>query len=49
MAENKDDVALADELAQNFQKLESEISKQIIGQKEVVRLLTYDLFRYFRS
>ncbi|MEP0986307.1 MoxR family ATPase [Ekhidna sp.] len=43
MAENKD-VALADELAVDFSKLEAEISKKIIGQKEVVRLLITSLF-----
>ncbi|MEP1094933.1 MAG: MoxR family ATPase [Cyclobacteriaceae bacterium] len=44
MAKKNDDVALADELAQNFKTLESEISKQIIGQSEVVRLLITSLF-----
>jgi len=44
MAKKNDDVALADELAQNFKILESEISKQIIGQPEVVRLLITSLF-----
>ncbi len=44
MAKKNDDVALADELAENFKKLESEISKQIIGQSEVVRLLITSLF-----
>ncbi len=38
------EVALADELAENFKKLESEISKKIIGQPEVVRLLITSLF-----
>lgn len=44
MAKKNDDVALADELAKNFKTLESEISKQIIGQPEVVRLLITSLF-----
>ncbi|MEQ9402648.1 MAG: MoxR family ATPase [Cyclobacteriaceae bacterium] len=44
MANKKDDVSLANELAENFKKLESEISKQIIGQAEVVRLLITSLF-----
>lgn len=44
MIEQKDDVQLADQLAEDFKKLESEISKKIIGQKEVVRLLITSLF-----
>lgn len=44
MAKKNDDVALADELAKDFKTLESEISKQIIGQSEVVRLLITSLF-----
>lgn len=43
MAENKD-VKLADELSQDFLRLEQEISKKVIGQKEVVRLLLTTLF-----
>ena len=43
MAETKD-VKLADELAKDFEKLETEISKKIIGQSEVVRLLITSLF-----
>jgi len=38
------DVKLADELAVDFVKLEQEISKKIIGQSEVVRLLITSLF-----
>lgn len=41
---DKNDVAIADNLAQDFQKLENEISKKIIGQQEVVRLLITSLF-----
>jgi MoxR-like ATPase len=44
MAKKNDDVALADDLAKSFKILESEISKQIIGQTEVVRLLITSLF-----
>lgn len=43
MAENTE-VALADQLAKDFSRLESEISKRIIGQPEVVRLLITSLF-----
>ena len=43
MADNSD-VKLADELAEDFRKLEEEISKKIIGQNEVVRLLITSLF-----
>ncbi len=43
MAETKD-VKLADELAQDFLNLETEISKKIIGQSDVVRLLITSLF-----
>ena len=43
MAEQAD-VALADKLTEDFAKLESEISKKIIGQDEVVRLLITSLF-----
>jgi len=43
MAANTD-VKLADELATDFQRLEAEISKKIIGQNEVVRLLITSLF-----
>lgn len=43
MSENKD-VALSDQLAKDFLKLEGEISKRIIGQSEVVRLLITSLF-----
>ena len=42
--ENNNDVAIADQLAQDFEKLEKEISKKIIGQSEVVRLLITSLF-----
>lgn len=44
MTNKNDDVALADELAKNFKSLEAEISKQVIGQSEVVRLLITSLF-----
>lgn len=44
MAKKTDDVALADDLAKNFKNLEAEISKQIIGQADVVRLLITSLF-----
>ncbi len=40
----KDSVQLADELARDFKKLEGEISKKIIGQSDVVRLLVMSLF-----
>ena len=43
MKENNS-VKLADDLASDFQKLETEISKKIIGQEEVVRLLIISLF-----
>lgn len=43
MAETKD-VKLADELAKDFVTLETEISKKIIGQSDVVRLLITSLF-----
>jgi len=42
--EEIDSVKLADELASDFKKLEKEISKKVIGQSEVVRLLTTSLF-----
>ncbi len=44
MIEQKDEVQLADQLAEDFKKLESEIGKKIIGQKGVVRLLITSLF-----
>ncbi len=44
MTEKNNDVALADNLAIDFEKLEKEISKKIIGQSEVVRLLITSLF-----
>lgn len=44
MTNKNDDVALADELAKNFTNLEAEISKQVIGQSEVIRLLITSLF-----
>lgn len=44
MTKKKDDVSLADNLAKDFAQLESEISKKIIGQGEVVRLLITSLF-----
>lgn len=44
MAKKQDDVQLADELAEDFKKLEKEIGKKIIGQTEVVRLLITSLF-----
>ncbi|MEM6831481.1 MAG: AAA family ATPase, partial [Bacteroidota bacterium] len=44
MIEEKDEVQLANQLAEDFKKLESEIGKKIIGQKEVVRLLITSLF-----
>ncbi len=40
----KDDVKLADDLVNDFKRLESEISKMIIGQADVVRLLITSLF-----
>lgn len=43
MSETKD-VKLADELAKDFVNLETEISKQIIGQSDVVRFLITSLF-----
>ncbi|MEO1255453.1 MAG: MoxR family ATPase [Bacteroidota bacterium] len=43
MADNTD-VQIADELAKDFKNLEKEISKKIIGQSEVVRLLITSLF-----
>lgn len=43
MSETKD-VKLADELARDFENLEKEISKKIIGQSDVVRLLITSLF-----
>lgn len=43
MAKNKD-VALADRMAQDISRLEQEISKKIIGQENVVRLLVTSLF-----
>lgn len=43
MADNKD-VQLADKLASDFSKLENEIGKKIIGQKDVVHLLITSLF-----
>lgn len=43
MADSKD-VKLADELAKDFVNLENEISKKIIGQTDVVRLLITSLF-----
>lgn len=42
--EEKDTVQLADELASDFKRLENEISKKVIGQSEVVRLLITSLF-----
>jgi MoxR-like ATPase len=44
MAEKNGDVALANNLAKDFEKLENEISKKIIGQPEVVKLLITSLF-----
>lgn len=38
-----EDVALANQLAEDVKKLEAEISKKVIGQQEVVRLLTMSL------
>lgn len=43
MAEKRD-VKLADALAEDFKNLENEISKKIIGQSDVVRLLITSLF-----
>lgn len=43
MAKNKD-VELADRMAQGISRLEQEISKKIIGQENVVRLLVTSLF-----
>lgn len=43
MSETKD-VKLADELAKDFVNLETEISKEIIGQSDVVRFLITSLF-----
>ena len=42
--EEKPNVKLADQLANDFSKLEKEISKKIVGQSEVVRLLITSLF-----
>ena len=44
MTDMPNDVAIADKLAKDFEKLENEISKKIIGQSEVVRLLIISLF-----
>ncbi len=44
MTKKHDDVALANDLAEDFVTLESEIAKKIIGQKEVVRFLITSLF-----
>ncbi|WP_258102660.1 MoxR family ATPase [Marinoscillum sp. MHG1-6] len=44
MQELKDDVAIADYLHETFERLEQEISKSIVGQKEVVRLLITSIF-----
>ncbi|MEM6643457.1 MAG: MoxR family ATPase [Bacteroidota bacterium] len=43
MAEQSD-VALADQFAEEFKRLEAEIGKKIIGQQEVVRLLLTSIF-----
>lgn len=40
----KNDVTLAENLAEDFNRLEQEVNKKIIGQQEVVRLLTTSLF-----
>ncbi|MBC6410675.1 MAG: MoxR family ATPase [Ekhidna sp.] len=42
--EEKDSVKLAGELADDFKKLESEISRKVLGQSHVVRLLITSLF-----
>lgn len=44
MTEKKGDVAVANNLAKDFENLEKEISKKIIGQSEVVQLLITSLF-----
>ncbi len=44
MATEKNDVALADEMAAASQKLKAEISKVIVGQDEVVKLLLTAIF-----
>ncbi|MFY0608217.1 MAG: MoxR family ATPase [Cyclobacteriaceae bacterium] len=44
MSENKNEVELAQSLHAAFEQLEEEIGKQVIGQKEVVRLLIISIF-----
>ncbi len=44
MSDNKNEVELAKSLYTAYEKLEREIGKQVIGQKEVVRLLIISVF-----
>ncbi|MEQ9230587.1 MAG: AAA family ATPase, partial [Cyclobacteriaceae bacterium] len=44
MAKEKNDVALADEMSEAAKKLRAEISKVIVGQDEVVKLLLIAIF-----
>ncbi|XOV92061.1 MAG: AAA family ATPase [Bacteroidota bacterium] len=44
MAKTENEIALANELFTAFEKLENEIGKTVIGQKEVVRLLITSIF-----
>jgi MoxR-like ATPase len=44
MTESQSDVALADKFFEDFKSLEKEISKVIIGQEEVVKLLLTSIF-----
>jgi len=44
MAKVENEIALANDLFTAFEKLENEISKTVIGQKEVVRLLITSIF-----
>ncbi|MFT7029933.1 MAG: MoxR-like ATPase [Parvicella sp.] len=44
MSENENDVTLAKELHEAYKSLEAEISKQVVGQKEVIRLLIISIF-----
>ncbi len=44
MAKDENEIALANDLFSAFEKLENEIGKTVIGQKEVVRLLITSIF-----
>ncbi len=44
MSEIENDVTLAKELHEAYKNLEAEISKQVVGQKEVIRLLIISIF-----